>query len=131
MGRARTRSSSRVSALVLVVLGSALGAPLRYVIDREVQSRHERIFPFGTMAINVVGSFCLGLVVGAGDELGLSPLAVTALGTGLLGAFTTFSTFIWETLRMLEERSHWSAFFNVFASIGAGLLAAYAGLAIV
>lgn len=120
-----------MTALVLVVLGSAIGAPLRYVVDREIQSRHERIFPFGTLAINVFGSFCLGILVGAGDDLGVSPLVVTALGTGVLGAFTTFSTFIWETLRMLEERSYLSAASNIIFSIGAGLLAAYAALALV
>lgn len=117
-----------MTALVLVVLGSAIGAPLRYVVDRMVQSRHERVFPYGTLVINVVGSFCLGLLVGAADELGLSALAVTAIGTGVLGAFTTFSTFIWESLRMIEERSYLSALANMVVSIGAGLLAAYLGL---
>ena len=117
-----------MTALVLVVLGSAIGAPLRYVVDREVQSRHERVFPFGTMAINIVGSFLLGVLVGAADDLGWSSLAVASLGTGVLGAFTTFSTFIWETLRMLEERSYFAASANMVVSIGAGLLAAYLGV---
>lgn len=119
-----------MSALVLVVIGSAIGAPLRYVVDREIQSRHERVFPFGTLAINIVGSFCLGLLVGAADDLGMSSLVVTALGTGVLGAFTTFSTFVWETLRMLEERSYLAAVTNMVISLGAGLLAAYIGLSI-
>lgn len=119
-----------MTALVLVVLGSAIGAPLRYVVDRQIQRRHERVFPFGTLVINVVGSFCLGLVVGAADDLGWPTLIVTAAGTGLLGAFTTFSTFIWETLRMIEEHSYVSAVSNMVVSIGAGLLAAYVGLTI-
>jgi len=116
-----------VTALLLVALGSAVGAPLRYVIDREIQMRHERVFPFGTLVVNVSGSFALGLLVSAAIRGGASDLAVDAIGTGLIGSYTTFSTFSWETLRMLEEGSTWQASVNVAASVGIGLGAAAVG----
>jgi CrcB protein len=116
-----------VTALLLVALGSAFGAPLRYVVDREIQTRHERVFPLGTLVVNVSGSFALGLLMGAADRGGASRLAVDALGAGVLGSYTTFSTFSWETLRMLEEGSAWQAAVNVVASVAAGLGAAAAG----
>jgi CrcB protein len=116
-----------VTALLLVMLGSAVGAPLRYVVDREIQTRHERVFPLGTLVVNVSGSFALGLLVGAAHAGGASDLAVKAVGTGAIGAFTTFSTFSWETLQMLEEGSVWQATANVAVSVSAGLAAAAAG----
>lgn len=71
--------------LALVVLGSAAGAPLRYLADREIQRRHRRAYPLGTLVINVVGSFLLGVVVGLNERQGLPSQAMTALGVGLLG----------------------------------------------
>lgn len=116
-------------AVLCVALGSAVGAPLRYLVDRGIQGRTDRVFPFGTLVINVSGALLLGALTAAGDSL--PALAVTALGIGLLGAFTTFSTLVWETLRMLEEGSVWEAAVNVTASIGLGLLAAAAGYLLV
>ena len=114
-------------ALLLVTLGSAVGAPLRYVLDREIQTRHERVFPFGTLAINVSGSLALGLLVGAAASGGVSQLAVDAIGIGVIGAYTTFSTFSWETLRMVEEGSFMQATANIVVSVGGGLAAAALG----
>jgi fluoride exporter len=116
-----------VTSLLLVMLGSAVGAPLRYVVDREIQTRHERVFPLGTLAINVTGSFALGLLVGSAAAGGVSRLAVDAVGIGVLGSYTTFSTFSWETLRMLEEGSLWQATANVAVSVSGGLAAAALG----
>ena len=110
-----------MAGLLLVCLGSMVGAPLRYIVDREIQDRHERVFPFGTLVVNLTGAFALGLVVGAAARGGLSALAVDAVGTGLIGSYTTFSTFSWETLRMVEERSYWQAGANVLVSVSAGL----------
>jgi CrcB protein len=116
-----------VTALLLVTLGSVVGAPLRYVVDREIQTRHERVFPLGTLAVNLSGSLALGLLVGAAGRGGVSPLAVDAIGTGAIGSYTTFSTFSWETLQMIEEGSVWQASANVVASVGGGLAGAALG----
>jgi fluoride exporter len=115
-------------ALLLVCLGSVVGAPLRYVVDREVQGRHELVFPFGTLVVNLSGALALGLIVGGAARGGMSTLAVDALGTGLIGSYTTFSTFSWETLRMVGEGSLWHAGANVVVSVGGGVAAAALGV---
>ena len=108
---------------VLVVLGAMLGAPLRYLTDRAVQRRHDSAFPWGTLTVNVAGSFVLGALTGAA-----LPDPVAALGgVGLCGALTTYSTFSYETLRLVEERAYAYAALNVTTSVLATLGAALLG----
>jgi CrcB protein len=116
-----------VTAL-LVVLGAAVGAPLRYLIDVAIQRRHDSLFPWGTFAVNVTGSFLLGLLAGA--ALHTSAPVMALLGTGLCGALTTYSTFGYETIRLLQDRARLVAALNVTAGIVAGLGAATAGAAL-
>ncbi len=115
-----------MSAL-LVVIGAMIGAPLRYLTDRTVQARHDSAFPWGTFAVNVAGSFILGLLFAAGQAHGLSSRVMTLAGTGFCGALTTYSTFGYETVRLLEQRTRFYAAANVVASIVAGLGAAFCG----
>jgi CrcB protein len=116
--------------LLLVILGAAVGAPLRYLTDRAVQSRHNTVFPWGTFTVNVLGSFVLGLLTGA-VATGVAPRSLLPLiGTGFCGALTTYSTFSYETLRMVEEGSRFYSAANVVASVTAGLGAAFTGAAI-
>jgi len=118
-----------VTAL-LVALGAAVGAPLRYLIDRAVQARHDSVFPWGTFTANITGSFLLGLLA-SGLAVGHLPHQAGALlGTGLCGALTTYSTFGYETFRLLEDRSRPYAVLNVVASIVAGLGAAFFGVVV-
>lgn len=115
--------------LVLVFLGAAVGAPLRYLTDRVVQSRHDSVFPWGTLAANVVGCLVLGGLLGAGDVL---PGWVSALlGVGVCGALTTYSTFSYETLRLAEGGAYFYAVANVLVSVIAGVGAALLGYAAV
>ena len=116
-------------SLLLVIAGAAVGAPLRYLGDRAIQSRHDSVFPWGTFAVNVIGSLILGLVTGAVSAGGASPQVQLALGTGFCGALTTYSTFSYETLRLLEGDARFLAAANVAASIVAGLGAAFLGVA--
>jgi fluoride exporter len=110
--------------LLLVALGAAVGAPLRYLTDRAVQARHESAFPWGTLTVNVLGSFLLGLLVAIPACARVSAL----LGTGFCGALTTYSTFSYETLRLAQDGNRFYAAANIVISIVAGLGAAAIGL---
>lgn len=109
-----------------IAMGGAIGACLRYFTTNTVDSLLGKSFPFGTLTVNVVGSFCLALLYGyikQGDlaQWPLKPL----IGVGLLGAFTTFSTFSVETLALLENGLVLRAFANVVFNVGICLLAAW------
>lgn len=109
--------------VALVLLGGALGAPLRYLTDLMVQARHDTFFPWGTFTVNVSGSFVLGIIA-ASVSVGGGPTWVQTLaGTGFCGALTTFSTFGFETYRLIEDGSWLEAGVNVGASLVAGALA--------
>ncbi|MFJ9152391.1 fluoride efflux transporter CrcB [Streptomyces sp. NPDC102270] len=115
---------------LLVVAGAMVGAPLRYLTDRAVQSRHDSVFPWGTFAVNVTGCLILGLLTGAVTAGAAGPHLPLLLGTGLCGALTTYSTFSYETLRLTETGARFYAAANVVASVVAGLGAAFAGVAL-
>jgi CrcB protein len=109
---------------LLVVAGAMVGAPLRYLTDRAIQSRHDSVFPWGTLVVNVTGCLILGLLTGAAGSHQLQLL----LGTGLCGALTTYSTFSYETLRLTGTGAGLYALANVGGSLVAGLGAAFAGV---
>jgi len=111
-------------------VAGALGAMARFALDGFVQSRTRRVFPWGTYVVNVSGSFVLGVLTGWALYHGLTNFPRVALGTGLCGAFTTFSTFSYETIRLAEEDSLAASGLNVLASVATGLLAAGAGIAL-
>jgi CrcB protein len=110
---------------VWVALGASVGAPGRYLTDRWIQSRHDSVFPWGTLAVNVLASFLLGAVTGAAGAV--SPAVGLVLGTGFCGALSTYSTFSYETLRMLETRARFYAVANVVVALVAGFGAAALG----
>jgi len=114
-----------------VALAGALGAPARYLVERAVSRAHRYRFPWGTFVVNVGGSFALGLLAGAVLAHGFSNDAQTVLGTGFLGAYTTFSTFAYETVRRAEEGSPTIAAAYALGSVATGVAAAAAGLALV
>lgn len=116
---------------LLVAAFGALGAVSRYAVDGWVSNAARGQFPWGTLVINVAGSFVLGVIV----ELTTSRLLPhpnwrVALGIGFLGAFTTFSTFTYETVRLAEDSAYTLALLNIAAMTALGLVAAAAGLLI-
>ncbi|MFE3742046.1 fluoride efflux transporter CrcB [Streptomyces sp. NPDC059096] len=113
---------------LLVVLGAAVGAPLRYLTDRSIQRRHDSLFPWGTFTVNVTGCLVLGVVTGAITAGAAGSSVQLLLGTGFCGALTTYSTFSYETLRLTEDGAHFYAAANVLASVAAGLGAVYLGI---
>jgi CrcB protein len=117
-------------SLLLIIAGAALGAPLRYFTDRAIQARHGSDFPWGTFAVNVLGSLIFGLLVGAADAGGLPPEVITFAGVGFCGALTTYSTFGLETTLLAAEGFPGRAVLNAVVSLAAGLAAAFAGIAL-
>jgi CrcB protein len=114
--------------LVLVICGAAIGAPLRYLVDRSVQARHCTLFPWGTLSVNVIASLVLGLVTGAVTAGAASHHLQLLVGTGFCATLSTYSTFSFETVRLAEQRAGRLAAANVALSIAAGLAAAFAGI---
>lgn len=113
---------------LLVSIAAGLGAVARYLVDTVVQHRHRGNFPLGTMTINVVGSFVLGLVTGLATHHGLSSRTTIVAGVGFCGGFTTFSTWMWESLVLAQNRAQRAVTVNAFVSLMLGLVAAGAGL---
>ncbi len=111
---------------LLVLAGAMAGAPLRYLTDRWVQSRHDSVFPWGTFVVNVVGCLVLGVLTGALTAEHWRLL----LGTGWCGALTTYSTFSYETLRLAQDGARGYAVLNAAASVACGLGAAFTGVAL-
>lgn len=121
--------SPSVSAeALLVALGAMVGAPLRYITDHMVQNRHDTRFPWGTFSVNSTASFVLGVVTAGAARFG--PEVTTLVGAGFCGALSTYSTFSYETLRMLEDGARVQAVLNVMGSVVAGLGSAVTGLAV-
>lgn len=110
--------------VALVFLGAMIGAPLRYLTDRAVQTRHDSLFPWGTFTVNITGCLILGALTGAAA---VSPGLFALLGTGFCGALTTYSTFSYETLRLIEQKAYFYATANITVSVIAGLGAALLG----
>jgi CrcB protein len=114
--------------ILLIALGGAAGSVLRYLIAGWVQRAMEGTFPLGTLAVNVAGCFAIGLL----NPLFLGPLLVRqelrlAIMIGLLGGFTTFSTYGWETLSLTHDGEWVAAAGNLLLNNVLGLAAAWGG----
>lgn len=115
--------------ILAIAAGGALGAVLRYLLSGWVQGLGGTRFPWGTLAVNVVGSFALGLLMaGLIEHAVTGPTTRTFWTIGVMGAFTTFSTFSYETLALLSIGDWSAAIANVVANLGLGLAAALLGL---
>lgn len=118
----------------MIVLGvafaGAVGAVVRYLVGRAVQERRHTVFPVGTLAVNVSGCFLAGLILGFVVYHGLASGPATVLGIGFLGAYTTLSTFSFESVRLIQSGAVLTGLANITLSAVAGLIAAGAGLAL-
>jgi CrcB protein len=106
-----------------VAFVGGIGSMLRFLLDRAVARRVARAFPFGTLAVNISGAALLGFL----GALALSKDAALLAGTGFVGAYTTFSTWMLETQRLGEERQTWTALANIVVSVALGMAAAVLG----
>jgi CrcB protein len=117
-------------AWLAFLAAAGIGAPARYLLDGWVQGRTKGAFPWGTLTVNVTGCLALGLLTGLGLYHDLDATTRVVVGTGGLGAFTTFSTVTFETVRLAEEGAVNEAARNAGANLVVGLAAVSAGLAL-
>lgn len=115
---------------LIVTLGSGIGGLLRYVVSDVVYKYSPSLFPYGTLTVNIIGSFIIGLVIFYLDSLKLISSEMRLfLTVGLCGGLTTFSTFSYETVKLIQDSQHLIAganiLLNVFVTILAVLLAAF------
>jgi CrcB protein len=117
--------------IVLIAIGGAVGSVLRYGVDTTVSRWAGAAFPFGTFVVNATGSFVLGVLFALAIERSLLPPEVRpALMVGLLGAYTTFSTWMLESWRLVEDGAYLGALANLAGSVAVGLVAIVLGLAV-
>jgi CrcB protein len=120
-----------VLRLLLVCLGGALGSGARYLVSGWAASRYGLDFPRGTLVVNVTGSFLLGVLVAVGTLRGLSDDLRLLLGAGVLGGFTTYSSFNAETIALAERAGLVPAAANVLLTVVGSLVAGALGLWVV
>lgn len=129
-GRQVRRSAAGMTVWIGLIAAGAVGAPCRYLLDTFVQDHAAGVFPWGTFLINVTGSFALGLITGAALYHAFPTTPKIILGTGFCGAYTTFSTWTFESVRLVEEGALRDALLNAAMSLLVGATAAGAGLAL-
>lgn len=114
-----------------IAVGGAIGSVLRYWVSTNTHVLFGRDFPYGTLTVNVIGSLLIGILfVLFSDRWELETVIRSALLIGLLGAFTTFSTFSIETLNLIEEGAYTKAIANILISVSSCLFAAWLGVII-
>lgn len=114
--------------VLLIGLGSFLGGISRYFLTIYINNRYLSNFPLGTLAVNVLGCFLIGLIYGLTEKGNINAEWRLFLATGILGGFTTFSTFSHETVTLLRNEQYLYAFSNLGFSILLGLAATFAGI---
>jgi CrcB protein len=113
----------------MIAIGGAAGAVTRYLVDGWVLDRTGAGFPFGTLAVNLSGSFILGILAALTIDRAVLPAEIRGpVMIGFIGAYTTFSTLMFETWRQLESGQNVAAFANLAGSVLLGIVAVGAGL---
>jgi CrcB protein len=116
---------------LLIFIGGGLGALSRYLTSSYINKIIPLDFPFGTLTVNVLGSFILAFfTILSVEKLALDPNARLFFAVGFLGAFTTFSTFSYETIMLIEDGAYLKAFLNIISNNLLSILAAFLGVAL-
>ncbi len=116
---------------LMIGLGGALGAISRFTLSTYIYQKYTHIFPWGTFMVNMLGCFLIGVVYILGAENVITnPNTRSLLSVGFLGAFTTFSTFSYETLNIIKNGEFKIAFLYAVGSLVTGLLAVWLGLSL-
>ncbi|MCP4144074.1 MAG: fluoride efflux transporter CrcB [bacterium] len=114
--------------IMAVAVAGALGAVSRYGLGSFIQRYFPTGFPGGTLVVNIIGCFLLGLIASVGLEKFANPNIRLAVIVGLLGSFTTFSTFGFDTVSLMRDGHEIKALLNILLSVGLGLMAAWLGM---
>jgi CrcB protein len=117
--------------ILAVGLGSFIGGISRYLITLLIQNKFLSTFPYGTLFVNISGCFLIGVVYALSDKGNMSPVWRIFLATGIMGGYTTFSSFSNETVSMLRDAEYLPAFSYVAFSIILGLTATFAGISLI
>jgi CrcB protein len=116
--------------ILFIGLGSFVGGVSRYLISIYFQSKGFISFPYGTLTVNIVGCLLIGIVYGISEKSGLSNEWKLFLATGVLGGFTTFSAFSYETISLMRDGQSGAALLYVMCSVVFGLLATWGGFVV-
>ncbi|MGF1584605.1 MAG: fluoride efflux transporter CrcB [Bacteroidales bacterium] len=117
--------------ILAIGTGSFIGGVLRYLLSHLVQTKFLSAFPFGTLTVNIIGCFLIGLVFGLTEKGILTQEWRLFLATGLLGGFTTFSAFSIETMSMFRDGQFLYAAVYISSSVLVGIIATFTGFAII
>ncbi|MCP4629704.1 MAG: fluoride efflux transporter CrcB, partial [bacterium] len=113
--------------ILYIAAGGAIGALLRYGLAGLVQNHVSGIFPWGTLAVNLTGSFLIGFLWNLTDQVIIAPQIKTFVFIGILGAFTTFSTYMLETMHLFRDGENLQALGNLLISNLAGIVVIFSG----
>ena len=117
--------------IVAIGIGSFIGGISRYLLSQFVQSKFLSAFPYGTLLVNIMGCFLIGMVFGLSERGSITLEWRLFLATGFLGGFTTFSAFSNETVSLLRSGQLWYAFTYIACSVVIALLATFTGILLI
>ena len=117
--------------ILAIGIGSFIGGISRYMLSQLIQNKFLSTFPFGTLGVNILGCFLIGVVFGLNERSNMGMEWRLFLATGILGGFTTFSAFSNETVALLRDAQYWHAFAYIATSIIIGLLATFIGILLI
>ena len=121
--------SVSLAQISVIMLGGAFGAAARYLVTIKVTEKLGNSFPFGTLSVNVIGSFVMGLLaIFLVERFELEPLLKLGIFVGFLGAFTTFSTFSMDALSLFEQGQSLKALTYILSSVVLSVLAVWLGI---
>ena len=115
-------------SLLLIAIGSGTGGVCRFLCQQLVQKYYPASIPLGTLSVNIIGCFIIGIIYGFSlRENGVSPELKLLAATGFCGGFTTFSSFAYENIILLQKGDFFNAALYILSSLIAGFAAVYAG----
>jgi fluoride exporter len=117
-----------IKILALIGTGSFIGGISRYLFGQFVHRFLPVVFPYGTLAVNITGCFLIGIILGLSDKAAVTPHWRFFLATGFCGGFTTFSSFAYENITLLNDKEYFYMFLYIASSFIIGLAATYIGV---